>query len=438
MLKLKRERIERNCKKIMQTEMNYIEALDYISSRLRFGIKPGLERTIELLDKLGNPQNGLSFIHVAGTNGKGSVCAMVSAVLSAEYGNVGLYTSPYISDFRERMQIDGHMIEKEELADVISRVRPYADKIEELTEFELITCAAMLWFCEKKCSFVVLETGLGGRFDATNVIKSPVCSVITKIGLDHTAILGDTFEKIAFEKAGIIKEGCPVVSAVQRSEAGSVIEKTAAARNSAYIRAGICRPIRADISGTDAEYDGIRFRIPFAGAHQLENAAAAVEALRAAGGSDDAISNGISKATIPARLEYFDCAPSILIDGAHNPDGAHTLADALCSLIPEKRKIAVMGILADKNYSEMLDILLPCFDTVVTAQGYNPRELSSKELAEEISNRCKAVEGGSPEEAFAKALEISSPDDIIVVCGSLYLAGAVRPKCLSYINKEVQ
>lgn len=411
--------------------MTYSDALSYISSRLRFGIKPGLSRTAQLLEKLGNPHKNLEFIHVAGTNGKGSVCAMVSAALTESGKKTGLYTSPYISDFRERMQIDSCMIEKDELANIIETVRPYADTIDDLTEFELITCAAMLWFSRKQCDIVVLETGLGGRFDSTNIIESPICSVITRIGLDHTAILGDTIEQIAFEKAGIIKPGCSVVSAIQRQEALEVIQKAAIERSCPLTEAGVCAAQKRSIDGTDALYGDLLLHIPFAGDHQLENAAAAVEALRIAGLCDSEISAGIAKAAIPARFEYIKGTPDIIIDGAHNPDGARTLADALRSLAGNRRIIAVAGILEDKDYGEMIKILAPCFDTVITADSFSPRELTSERLAHDMSRYTHAEPGGDFKSALKTALALARDDDIVVICGSLYLAGALRPLCIN-------
>lgn len=411
--------------------MIYSEALDYIGSRLRFGIKPGLSRTRNLLKKLGNPEKKLNFLHVAGTNGKGSVCAMTSAALAAVGQKTGLYTSPYISDFRERMQINSCMIPKDELADIITAVKPFADNISDITEFELITCAAMLWFAENKCDIVVLETGLGGRFDSTNVIESPLCSVITKIGLDHTAVLGSTIEEIASEKSGIIKPGCPVVSSVQREEARKVIFDTAKNRGCRFIQAGECSAVLEQISGTHARYADIdTLYIPLAGHHQLENAAAAIEALKVIGMSDKDITEGIAKASIPARLEYMEGKPSLIIDGAHNPDGAQTLARALKDLTSGRRKIAVIGILEDKDYNTVLEILSPRFDIAISADGFSARELSSGKLAELISKHTYSIDGGNFSTAIDRAFDIAQDDDIIVVCGSLYLAGALRPVCL--------
>lgn len=412
--------------------MTYNDALEYIGSRLRFGIKPGLSRTEELLEKLGNPQKKLNCIHVAGTNGKGSVCAMISAVLTASGAKTGLYTSPYISCFRERMQINSEMISEAELSDIIAFIRPYADTIDDITEFELITCAAFLWFYEKKCDVVVLETGLGGRFDSTNIIESPICSVITKIGLDHTSILGSTIEEIAFEKAGIIKSGCPVVSAIQRDEAMSAISQTAQSHKSPLIKAGRCTPLIESISGTDAKYDNMQLHIPLAGSHQLENAAAAIEALRIAGIDDNTIISGIANASIPARLEYLEESPSCIIDGAHNPDGADTLAYALDNLTAGRRKIAVIGMLADKDYNDVIAKLAPQFDIAVTADGFSNRELSSEELSRLMDPYTKTVIGGTFDKALAAAQQLADDNDIIVVCGSLYLAGALRPLLIEH------
>ncbi|MBQ9993606.1 MAG: bifunctional folylpolyglutamate synthase/dihydrofolate synthase, partial [Clostridia bacterium] len=237
--------------------MNYNDALNYIGSRLRFGIKPGLDRTRRLLCRLGEPQKKLRFVHVAGTNGKGSTCTYIASALTCAGKKTGLYTSPYICDFRERMQIDGHMIEKERLAEITQRVSQFVDEDDPLTEFELITCIAMVWFAECGCDVVVLEVGLGGRLDSTNVIDAPLCSVITRIDLDHTAVLGDTISAVAGEKAGIIKPCAPVVIAPNQPEdALSVICARARECGCEAIRPAADKviPIAASLDGTSIMY----------------------------------------------------------------------------------------------------------------------------------------------------------------------------------------
>ncbi|MBE6754226.1 MAG: bifunctional folylpolyglutamate synthase/dihydrofolate synthase [Ruminococcaceae bacterium] len=420
--------------------MTYEEALKYIGSRLRFGIKPGLERTRRLLAALGEPQDSLRFIHVAGTNGKGSVCAMTSAALMEAGCTTGLYTSPYITDFRERMQINGEMIGKDELAQLTEEVAAHVGDADEITEFELITCIAMLWFARRGCDCVVLETGLGGRFDATNVIKQPVCATITRIDYDHTAVLGDTLAAIAGEKAGIFKEGCPVViEPYQPQEALAVLKDTARRLGCPVVQPdeAAIEVVDSTLSGTDIRYDGVRLHIPFAGAHQIANAVTAVETLRAAGVAEDAIVRGIAKARIPARLEVISTQPPVIIDGAHNPNGAAALADAIDALLADKRVFAVMGVLRDKDYTAELKLLGSRFERIYTCGGFSERALSGAELAriaEGYTERVVPFE--SCESAFDGALSAAVAEDAaVVVCGSLYLAGAVRGYAIKTIDE---
>ena len=294
--------------------MNYTEARAYVDSTEKFGIRPGLERITKMMTYLGNPQDKLKFVHVAGTNGKGSTCTMIASILSGAGYRTGLFTSPYVIDFRERFMVDGEMISEEEFAEIMTRVKTVNDLLEKsgcnLTQFELITAVAFLWFSQKECDVVVLECGLGGRLDSTNVIKEPLCSVITKISLDHTDILGDTVEKIAGEKAGIIKPGCPVVLAPnQRQETVSVIVRRCAELGSPLIVSGMEKVTEKAMLPTMTEvfYAGLRFIVPLAGPHQVENAITAVNAARELNErglriSDEKIVAGIAKAKIPARF----------------------------------------------------------------------------------------------------------------------------------------
>ena len=411
-------------------KLNYDEALSYINSRLRFGIKPGLERMNDLLARMGDPQKKLKCVHVAGTNGKGSASTMIAAGLIASGSKTGLYTSPYICDFRERMQINGEMISKEELADITAQVRELIDDEEQMTEFELITCIAFKWFEKSECDAVVLEVGLGGRLDATNVIDDPLCSVIMRIDYDHTAILGDTLAQIAGEKAGIIKPECPVIMFPdQPEEAAAVIEAKARELGCEFIVPDMTAVVAGEktLSGTDVAYSGIEYRLPLLGAHQILNSITAVEAMRAIGVPDDFISFGISNSSIPARLEVVSRDPVVIIDGAHNPNGANALAQAIDDLLGGRNVYAVMGVLADKDYSVEMKALGGRFKKIFTADGFSPRALSADELCVIASEYTLTQSSRTPEKAFEAALErLSSPDDAIVVCGSLYLAGALR------------
>ena len=410
--------------------MNYNDALNYIGSRLRFGIKPGLDRTRRLLCRLGEPQKKLRFVHVAGTNGKGSTCTYIASALTCAGKKTGLYTSPYICDFRERMQIDGHMIEKERLAEITQRVSQFVEEGDPLTEFELITCIAMVWFAECGCDVVVLEVGLGGRLDSTNVIDAPLCSVITRIDLDHTAVLGDTISAVAGEKAGIITPCAPVVIAPNQPEdALSVICARARECGCEVIRPAADKviPIAASLDGTSIMYDGLRLDILLLGRHQTDNAITAVEVLRLLGVSDDIIADGIAASRIPARLERVCSDPTVIIDGAHNPNGAGALADAIRSLLPDTPIHAVMGVLRDKDYTEELELLAPLFFRMHTCDGFSDRCLAASQLAALASEYTSASAYPSPEEAFDAALACAMHDGgAVIVCGSLYLAGHLR------------
>lgn len=419
--------------------MNYEQALQYINSRLRFGIKPGLERIYDMLERLGNPHQKLKFIHVAGTNGKGSTSTMIASALTCSGKRTGLYTSPYICDFRERMQINGEMISREELAEYTEKVSALLDDNELMTEFELITCIAFLWFAAKECDVVVLEVGLGGRFDATNVIDAPLCSVIMRIDLDHTAILGDTVAQIASEKAGIIKKGCPVVMYPDQPEAAVAVIKQKTEELG-------CRLIIPDIGGikkgeqsvfgTQVCYDGIDYLLPLPGPHQVINSITAIEVLKTLGTAYEHIASGIAKAHIPARFEIVLHEPLVIIDGAHNPNGTAALADAIDTLLPDRRIIAVLGVLADKDYSVELTMLGSRFSKIFTADGYNPRALSADKLCTLASEYTAAQAFSTPEKAFDAALDEINPNDAIIVCGSLYLAGHLRGYIIDKLNSK--
>lgn len=430
--------------------MEYGEALNKIHSLQRFGTKPGLERIRKLLALLGNPQERLKFIHVAGTNGKGSVCALTASVLSRANYKTGLYISPYISDFCERMQINGHMIPHTDLAALVEHTFPFVERMaqneEEITEFEFITALAMQWFAQQNCDVVVLEVGLGGRLDATNVIPTPLVSVILSISLDHTAVLGDTVEKIAYEKCGIIKEnGITVCYSDQPEGAMEVIRTVASERQNQLVIAdttGICER-SSGLTGTKLDYRGLPLRLPFLGEHQVKNAAAAlavVEVLRGQGWviPDRAVASGFDHAVNPARLEVFSTSPVVLLDGAHNPGGTAALAAALKKYLNGKRVVAVMGMLADKDVDSALRNLSGLFSHVFTLAPNNPRAMSATQLAQlwnsiALNSRKAHSEDFSAqpcayvEDAVERALALAGKDGAVVICGSLYLAGEVRP-----------
>ena len=409
--------------------MTYPEAIAFINSRLKFGVKPGLEHTRELLARLGDPHKKCEFVHIAGTNGKGSACAMIAAGLRERCKAVGLYTSPYIRDFRERFQINGEMITKNELAELTGRVASVCADMEELTEFELITCVAFLWFAERACDIVVLETGLGGRLDSTNVIENPLCCAITRIDYDHMGVLGNTIAEIAGEKAGIIKPGCPVVvSADQHPEALAVLQSKAAEMAAPLMLEPPSDELEASIFGSKAMCKGVQLYIPFAGEHQLANAAVAMGVLRVLGLSDADIAAGIAKATIPARLEIISRNPLTILDGAHNENGANALARTVRWHLAGRKIVGVMGILADKQADRMIKTLAPLFEKIYTVDGFSPREITAELLAGMAAPFCPADAAESP----CKAVQLARQDaavfggqGAVIVCGSLYLMGKI-------------
>lgn len=418
--------------------MNVKEAVDYIESYSWSKTRLGLERTRVLLEKLGNPQRKLKFVHVAGTNGKGSTCAMLASILRCAGYRTGLYTSPYICRFNERMQVNGEDISDSELAEITGTVKPVAEAMSDHpSQFEIVTAIAMLYFLRKNCDIVVLEVGMGGISDATNVIESPECSVITTISLEHTEYLGNTLAEIAYNKAGIIKSGCPVVCYRGCKEVEDVFEKTAAENNSPLTKADFfsIRPISDGLNGQIFSFrDHEHLTLPLLGEHQLKNAAVVletVEVLRKRGWkiSEKDIHNGISDVKWPVRFELVRKEPPIIIDGAHNPQCAEALATALEKYLPGKQSVFLMGVLADKEYDKIVSSLRPYAKRFVCVTPDSPRALSAAALAEYLRSLGEdAVSCKSFEDGVKTALEDNSP---VVACGSLYMAGYVREIILS-------
>lgn len=425
--------------------MNCNEAIEYIHSLEKFGIKPGMERIRALCAVLGNPQEKLKVIHVAGTNGKGSTSTIISNILRQSGYNTGLFVSPYVADFRERIQYNGNMIEKNELAACVEKVKSAIEKLSvqgiQPTEFEAVTAAAFLYFEKKKCDFVVLEVGLGGRLDSTNVILAPYVSVITSISLDHTAILGDTIEEIASEKCGIIKYGAETVAyPFQNQKALEVIEKTCNERCNTLRIPDVSRlkVIEQRLEGTYASYDGVEFTLPLAGEHMVYNACTAIEAVRSLSRlgitvPEDAISNGIEKSIMPARMELIKKKPVIILDGGHNEGCAAVLSAFVKKHLAGKRIIMVSSMMADKDYLSYLSAVAPLADVFIATKANVPRALNSAELAENAKKFCDNCHNiTEPEKAITAACNIIQPDDALVVCGSFYLAGQIRDNLLNF------
>lgn len=422
--------------------MTYTDAINTIHSLLQFGARPGLDRILMLLEKLDNPQNKCKFIHIAGTNGKGSVSQMLSAVLTESGYKTGLFISPYITDFRERIQINGEMIPEESLAEVVERIYPLVQEMAEegniITEFEFVNAIAFYYFAQENCDIVVLETGMGGLLDCTNTIPAPLCSVITPIGLDHTAVLGNTIEEITTQKCGIIKENSSTVIAKQtNADIERQIVKDCTQKHNMFYFGDDCKikVIESNINGTEVKYKGKKFTLHLVGLHQIDNlktALTAIEVLRDSHFYDitaDDIANGIEKAKNPARFELISNSPMIILDGAHNPNGMEAFSKSVKKYTTGNR-ILITGMLKDKDIDTSLDFVSDLFDTVITLTVNNPRTISSDELAEISRGKFQNVLSydkdyqGAINKALSLAEEKSST---IFICGSLYLAGDLRP-----------
>lgn len=426
--------------------MKYEEALEYISQTNKFGIRLGLENIGKLLELLGNPQETLNIIHVAGTNGKGSVCSFISNILRESGYKVGLYTSPYLETFTERIRVNGENIPQEDVARIITLIK---EKIEVMvsqgyaypTEFEVVTAMAFYYYSEQKVDFVALEVGLGGRYDATNIITKSLVSVITSISLDHTGILGDTIEKIAYEKAGIIKENGVVLVYDQTDEAKDVIKSVCKEKKAKYIEVNFdnINIKKSDINSQvyDCNVMGEVYNnleIMLIGEHQINNSILAMSVLKYLKDtkkldnvSEEYIRKGLITTKWPGRIEKIKESPIFIIDGAHNEDGAKSLAKALDKHFKGKKLTLLIGMLEDKDIDGVLDILMPKFSKVVTTTPNNPRAINSDILKEKILKYVSDVTSKHEiEEAVNYTLETSNKDDIIISAGSLYMIGTVR------------
>ena len=398
----------------------YLEQLRLVGSRF------GTDCEKELLSLLGNPQDKLRFIHVAGTNGKGSFCSMMSSVLQKQGYKVGLYTSPYIVVFNDRIRVNGLPIAEDDINDLFLRVRQKADTMKTPpSSFDFITAAAFLWFYETKCDIVVLEVGLGGRYDSTNVIKNCLLSVITGIAFDHTEILGDTIEKIAWEKAGIIKESCPALYGGNDEKALAVIEKECEEKHSELTvkNPDLLKILSTTLDGTEFEFDGKEYFIRLLGLYQPANAAtvlAAIDVLRKHGFeiSETAVKDGLSSAVWQARFEKIADEPVLLYDGGHNPQGVRAAVESVRAYFGDKKINLLVGILADKAHGEMAEELAKIADRVICIAPPSPRALPAESLAEEFCEAgANARAANSIKEGVKIALSYKKP---VLVIGSLY------------------
>ena len=416
--------------------MNAEQAIAYIHSVCWKGSIPGLGRTQELLEKMGNPEKKLKFVHIAGTNGKGSTAAMTASILRKAGYRTGLYTSPYIYRFHERIQVDGVEISDEELAEITEYVKPLADSMAQSpTEFELVCCIAFEYFYRKKCEIVVLEVGMGGAWDATNVIEVPEVAVITNIGLDHTEYLGDTVEKIAETKSGIFKPHGHGVVYRSTPSVEAVYERVCAER---------------DVSLRKADFDGLVLKartlegqvfdcgsrknlvLPLLGDHQLHNASVVLSIADTLIGegwkiSEQNIYDGIRDVRWPGRFDIVCRKPLFIIDGGHNPQCIEALVKNIQDYLAGKKVVALTGVLADKDYADMYKPVMPLVDRFVCITPPNPRKLEAEQLARYLRQAgAQAQASESILDGVKQAMELAGKDGVVLCFGSLYSIGGIR------------
>lgn len=424
--------------------MKYSEALAYIDEKDKFGSRLGLESIGKLLELLGDPQEELKCIHIGGTNGKGSTASYLSHALIASGYSVGLFTSPFIERFNERVQINGKDIPDEALGRITGKIKEKADMMveegyEHPTTFEIVTAIGFMYFAEERVDYVILEVGLGGRYDSTNIIKKPLASVITTIDYDHIDILGDTLEKIAYQKGGIIKKDSIVISYPQEKEAIKVLRDIAMEMDAKFYLSPVENIEIKSISNSGARFD-YKYKdyriedieIKMIGEYQVYNASLAITTLfvlRENGLvaiSDEEILEGLKNTKWAGRLEVLSERPIFLIDGAHNVQGIVQLKKAL-EFFKYKRLILGMAILKDKDTSKMVELLAPIADVVVATEVDKPRKLDANELGEKIKRYNKNVFVEKDiKKAMDKAIEFATSEDMIIFGGSLYLIGEVR------------
>ncbi len=449
---------------IMEDDQRYQAALDYLYSYVDYSLTRGFQfapdkfdlgRMRELLDRLGAPDRGYPILHVAGTKGKGSVSALCASVLQSSGYRVGLYTSPHLQDYCERIQVNGEPIPHEAFIELVDEVKPHVAAIESLTTFEITTALGFLWFARNRVEVTVVEVGLGGRLDATNVID-PLVSVITALSYDHMNVLGDTLAQIATEKAGIIKPGKPVVSAPQKPEALEVLEKTARERNSPLCLVGrdmLFGPVSHSLDGQtlfvweakDQEkvndfiegcgepgWKPLHLNIPLLGFHQVENAATAYAALQVAreqglAMKPEAVLEGMRKVRWPARFEVLRRDPPVVIDSAHNADSAQKLRITLDDYFPGLQVILIFGVSEDKDVPGILSALLPRVSKVIATQSIHPRAMNAEKIVSLVHQFGLPARAVTPvEAALGAGLEEAGDRCVLLATGSLFIAAGVH------------
>lgn len=435
----------------MDLETSYQKTLEYLYSFVDYSLSRGLRNMAEkfdldrmrrFLEFLGNPERAYPIIHVAGTKGKGSVCALCASALEAGGYRVGLYTSPHLQDYTERIQINGAPIPHEELIKLVDEIRPFLDQGTEITTFEITTALALLYFARQKVTAAVLEVGLGGRLDATNAVQ-PNVTVITSISYDHTQVLGDTLAEIAAEKGGIIKRGVPVIIAPQQEEARAVFEKIAAHQNARLIQIGRdfqFKGIENSLEGqtlqvwdtTQPSSQPVQLQIPLLGDHQLENTATAYAALRVANEhglplSVESIQKGFKDVDWPGRFEVLRRDPPVVVDAAHNRDSARRLMLTLKTYFKDWPVVLVFGASEDKDISGMLAELMQNVDQMIFTRSYHPRAIEPESLVALVQGYGKsAVVVPAVEDALERALEVAGEDKLVLITGSIFIAAGGR------------
>lgn len=407
--------------------MDTMKFLEFYTETPKYTHAPGLDVMRSLMARLGEPHRALRCIHIAGTNGKGSCAAMTASVLQAAGYRTGLFTSPDLLTMAERIRVNGVNITTCDFAGITARVQAACKGLEEPSYFEKITAAAFLYFAETNCDYVVLETGLGGRLDATNVIEASACSIIMPIGFDHTGVLGHTLSAIAAEKAGILKPGSSAVCACQAPEAMAVIQKVAGENDVPIHLVDITKActLSHSSSGQMFSYGNLEnLELSLLGPHQIQNACAVLEAARVLGIGETAIRTGLKTVKWPCRFEYLPGTPPFLLDGAHNAHGAAALAAGLREYFPGQKFTMVMGVMADKDYSDILALMEPLAERFITLAPNSPRALPPGELAAMIKT-VPAVTAGSLDEALVLAKGYGAQ---VCAFGSLYYIGTVRKK----------
>lgn len=422
--------------------MNITEALSFIHKTVWLGSKPGLSRTEHLLSLLGNPHKKLKFVHVAGTNGKGSTCACIASILRKAGYKTGLYTSPYINVFNERMQVDGEMISDGELCELCEYIKPFSDSMTDdpPTEFELITALAMEYFHRNGCDIVVLEVGMGGELDSTNVIDSPEAAVITAIDLDHTSFLGSTVEEVASAKAGIIKKGTSVALYDCQKSVYNVFDSKCKEVGASLVTAGFDKIENVKTSLRFIEFDFGKYKglkLGLVGSYQPKNASVAItaiELLRQKGYniSDKNIYDGLRNVSWAGRFEILGENPIFVLDGAHNPHGMKATVASLGEHFADRKIVFVVGAMADKDVKGMMSMLLPLADSFIAVKPDNPRAMEAEDLAKLLSELgAKSESRSTVSDGVKTALDRAGASGIVACLGSLYFSGEIR---LAYEN----